>query len=41
MNAIYFMYITGYNSIFVSLYNETIANNNNSDFGLDEMRILS
>ena len=27
MNVIYYMYITGYNSFFVSMYNDTIFEN--------------
>ena len=37
MNAIYFMYITGYNSLFK--YDDTITNNT-YDFGLKEINII-
>jgi hypothetical protein len=39
MYKIYFMYIIGYNS-FVSMYNDTIANNNKNNFELEKVNII-
>ena len=35
-----FHVITGYNSFFVSMYNDIIANNNNCDFELEKVNII-